>query len=81
MPAANVPTPRQLAKKASGGLTAREREVASLIALGKSNREIADKLVISERTTERHVSSILSKLGFDSRTQIAVWAVEKRLDK
>jgi DNA-binding NarL/FixJ family response regulator len=62
-------------------LTAREREIAALIAHGKSNREIADKLVISETTAERHVANILSKLGFNSRTQIAVWAVEKGLSK
>jgi DNA-binding CsgD family transcriptional regulator len=81
MPAAHVPTPRQAAKKESGGLTAREREVAGLIALGKSNREIADQLVISEKTAERHVANMLLKLGFNSRTQIAVWATEKGLAK
>ena len=70
---------RQAAKKASGGLTEREREVAVLIAQGKSNREIADLLVVSERTIETHVGNIFSKLGFASRTQIAAWAVEKGL--
>jgi non-specific serine/threonine protein kinase len=58
-------------------LTPREREVAALIAQGKSNRAIAQALVISEKTAERHVANILSKLGFHSRTQIAAWAVEK----
>ncbi len=62
-----------------GGLTRREREVALLIAEGKSNREIADALVITERTVEGHVSNILSKLGFRSRTQVSVWAIENRL--
>lgn len=81
LPAAHTPTPRQAAKKEFGGLTAREREIVALIAHGKSNREIASQLVISEKTTERHVANILSKLGFSSRTQIAVWATEKRLDK
>jgi DNA-binding CsgD family transcriptional regulator len=81
IPAAHVPTPRQAAKKEFGGLTAREREIAALIAHGKSNREIADQLVISEKTAERHVANILSKLGFNSRTQIGVWAAEKGLDK
>ncbi|MGE5327273.1 MAG: helix-turn-helix transcriptional regulator, partial [Deltaproteobacteria bacterium] len=81
LPAAHVPTPRQAAKREFGGLTSREREIATLIARGKSNREIADELVISENTAERHVANILAKLGFDSRTQIAVWAVEKGLDK
>ncbi|HEU5098683.1 MAG TPA: LuxR C-terminal-related transcriptional regulator [Roseiflexaceae bacterium] len=58
------------------GLTPREREVVVLIAQGKSNRAIARALVISEKTAERHVANILSKLGFHSRTQIAAWAVE-----
>ena len=57
-------------------LTRREREVARLIAEGKSNHEIADALVIAERTVEGHVSNILSKLGFRSRAQIAVWVIE-----
>jgi pimeloyl-ACP methyl ester carboxylesterase/DNA-binding CsgD family transcriptional regulator len=60
-------------------LTAREREVASLLAQGKSNREIADALVVTERTVEGHVSNILSKLGFRSRAQISAWAVDKGL--
>jgi DNA-binding CsgD family transcriptional regulator len=81
LPAAPALTQRQIAKKEFGGLTAREREIALLIAQGKSNREIADELVISETTAERHVANILSKLGFNSRTQIAVWAVEKGLGK
>ena len=59
------------------GLTTREREIVLLIAQGKSNRAIAEELVISEKTAERHVANILSKLGFHSRTQIATWAVEK----
>jgi DNA-binding CsgD family transcriptional regulator len=74
-------TQRQAAKKEFGGLTTREREIAALIAQGKSNRELADELVISEKTAERHVANILLKLGLNSRTQIAVWAVEKGLGK
>ncbi|MGH3118624.1 MAG: response regulator transcription factor, partial [Gaiellales bacterium] len=54
-------------------LTAREREVAALVANGLSNKEIAEKLVISERTAEGHVERILGKLGFRSRSQIASW--------
>ncbi len=50
-----------------------------MIAQGKSNREIADILVVGYRTVEAHVSNILSKLGFTSRAQIAAWAVEKGL--
>jgi DNA-binding CsgD family transcriptional regulator/tetratricopeptide (TPR) repeat protein len=57
------------------GLTAREREVVALVAQGKSNREIADTLVVAERTVETHVSNILGKLGFSRRGQIAAWAV------
>ena len=60
-------------------LTQREREVANLITQGKSNREIADELVVTERTVEGHVNNILSKLGFHSRAQVAAWAVEKGL--
>jgi len=74
-------SPRRAAKQAFGGLTEREREVAVLIAQGKSNREIADQLVVSYRTVETHVSTILSKLAFSSRAQIAVWAVEIGLVK
>ncbi len=77
MPAVPVPTARQAAKRESGGLTERERQVAGLIAQGKSNREIAQELVISEKTTERHVANILAKLGFTARTQIAAWVVGK----
>lgn len=71
----------RVAKEAFGGLTEREREVAVLIARGKSNREIADELIVSYRTVETHVGTILSKLAFSSRAQIAVWAVEIGLMK
>ncbi|MGW5719423.1 ATP-binding protein [Amycolatopsis sp. NPDC003865] len=57
-------------------LTDREREVVVLIADGRSNQEIADKLVISRRTAEGHVNRILRKLGFDSRSQVAAWAAQ-----
>ncbi len=69
----------QLTSSKYGGLSAREREVAALVAQGKSNREIAASLVVSERTAEAHVSNILGKLGFSTRAQIAAWAVEKGL--
>jgi len=68
-------------KHAFGGLSKREREVAVLIAEGKSNREIADMLVLSERTIESHISSILLKLDCTSRTQIATWVIEKGLTR
>ncbi len=72
---------RQEEKRKFGGLTERERQVAAFIAQGKSNREIADALFVGERTIETHVSNILSKLGFDARTQIAAWAADKGLAK
>ena len=62
-----------------GGLTPRERDVASLVAQGLTNRQIAASLVVAERTAETHVQNILNKLGFDSRAQIAAWAVEHYL--
>lgn len=70
---------RRLNKEAFSGLTVREREVAALIAQGKSNREIADTLVVGVRTVEAHISNIFSKLGCSSRAQIASWATEKGL--
>lgn len=62
-------------KKTGSQLSRREEEVATLVALGLSNREIGRRLVISERTAASHVEHILNKLGFNSRTQIAAWAV------
>jgi non-specific serine/threonine protein kinase len=56
-------------------LTAREQMVATLVALGRTNRQIAEELVIAEGTAERHVGNILAKLDVDSRSQIAAWAV------
>lgn len=60
-------------------LTPREREVLALIAGGASNRQIAETLVVSERTARTHVSAILSKLGLASRTQAAIWAIGEGL--
>ena len=57
-------------------LSKREREVAQLVARGLSNREIADRLYLSERTIDNHVHHILDKLGFDSRVQVATWLVK-----
>jgi DNA-binding CsgD family transcriptional regulator/sugar lactone lactonase YvrE len=54
-------------------LTPREREVAALVADGLTNRQIAGRLFISERTAEHHVEQIRSKLGFHSRAQVAAW--------
>ena len=57
-------------------LTPREREIAGLVADGLTNREIAERLVISRRTAESHVENILAKLGFASRTQIVAWILQ-----
>ena len=67
-----TPGPRAVAT-----LTEREREVLVLVAKGLSNQEIADALVISERTARTHVSNILGKLGVVSRTQAALWAIRE----
>src|SRR5207247_9873464 len=56
------------AQNAAGGLSAREMEVLRLIAAGKTNRSIAEVLVISEKTVARHVSNIFTKLGISSRS-------------
>ncbi|HUG13975.1 MAG TPA: AAA family ATPase [Thermomicrobiales bacterium] len=59
-------------------LTPRERDVVLLLTRGKTNREIAAELFVGPRTVETHVTNILNKLGFTSRTQVAAWAVEQR---
>ena len=69
----------RLEKEKFGGLTAHEREVAILISQGNSNREIAEHMTVGVKTIETYVARILHKLGFDSRVQIATWAVAKRL--
>ncbi len=60
-------------------LTERELEVLRLVAEGLRNREIASKLVISEKTVKTHISSLLSKLGLEDRTQLAIYAIKKGL--
>ena len=60
-------------------LTEREMDVLRLIARGKSNKEIADTLIISEKTVKTHVSNILSKLHLADRTQAAIYALRQRL--
>jgi non-specific serine/threonine protein kinase len=64
---------------ASPALTRREQEVATLVARGLSNREIAGRLFLSVRTVEVHVDRILTKLGFANRTQLAAWAHDEGL--
>src|SRR4030066_542530 len=61
------------------GLTEREREVLDLIARGFTNREIAKKMVISEKTVKTHVSNLLDKLDLEDRTRAAIWALKHGL--
>lgn len=67
------------ASRPAHDLTAREREVLVLVAAGKSNQDIADALVISERTARTHVSHVIGKLGLESRVQAALWAIRNGL--
>lgn len=62
--------------QSTAGLTDREVDVVRLVAQGLSNREIAEQLVISEKTVKTHVSSILSKLSLEDRTQLAIYALK-----
>jgi DNA-binding CsgD family transcriptional regulator len=64
-----------LRRRAVPTLTPRQREVAALIAQGRSNREIATRLGITERSAESHVERMRLRLGFRSRSQIAAWHV------
>jgi DNA-binding CsgD family transcriptional regulator len=61
------------AVSALDGLTLREREVAALVAEGRTNQQIADQLIFTESTARKHVEHILAKLGFSSRAQIVAW--------
>lgn len=71
-------TPGAAERPVLGPLSARERDIALLVAEGLGNPAIAARLVISRRTVEGHVQRILGKLGFRSRSQIAVWVTEHR---
>lgn len=68
------------AQRSNGGLTAREREVAALIAQGLTNGQLADRLYISPKTAAVHVSNILTKLGLSGRAEVAAWAVRNGLE-
>jgi DNA-binding NarL/FixJ family response regulator len=74
-----VPSASHAKTDAKSRLTDRENEVLHLIADGLNNREIAEKLFISEKTVKTHVSNILGKLGLTDRTQAAIYALRRGL--
>jgi non-specific serine/threonine protein kinase len=71
----------QAAKSQYGGLSRREREVVAWVTQGKTNREIAELMVVGGRTVETYITRILNKLGLNSRVQIATWALSVGLPK
>jgi predicted ATPase/DNA-binding CsgD family transcriptional regulator len=71
--------PAAAARPQIDDLSRREREIAALIARGRSNSEIAAELVVSKRTVEKHIANIMSKRGFTRRAQIVRWWLEKGL--
>lgn len=85
MPATNhdprpVRTGRSVRHQQAQPLSAREQEIAALIARGLRDREIATALVLSEHTVHAHVRNLLDKLGLASRTQIAAWVAARAPD-
>lgn len=82
MAAAAQGNPRSRDRQPAAGtmdLTERELEVVKLIAAGMSNRAIADRLVVSEKTVKTHVGNILNKLSLEDRTQVAIYAIRHGL--
>jgi DNA-binding NarL/FixJ family response regulator len=75
LPPEQPPVGRQVA-----ALTRREKEVATLVARGLTNRQIASELFISERTVDHHVAKILKKLSLPSRERVASWLAKHRPD-
>ena len=76
---ANVVGPRGAAPGQPEALTAREREVVALVGGGLTNRQIAERLIITEGTAKRHVENILTKLDLSGRVEIAAWATRHGL--
>ena len=73
-----LPGPRALAEQpchwqGSEELTARERQITVLVARGQSNKDVAERLVISKRTVDAHVNHIFAKLRISSRVQLTIW--------
>ena len=77
--AAHLVTAVRTPSRSAETLSTREREVLALVAAGRSNKEIAQALSISERTVKFHVTSILNKLGADNRAGAAARAVQRGL--
>jgi DNA-binding CsgD family transcriptional regulator len=71
---------RNVTKGATTTLSARQAEIAQLVATGKSNREIADVLSLSDRTVETHIAALFAKLGVRSRTELAALSVRRAGD-
>jgi predicted ATPase/DNA-binding CsgD family transcriptional regulator len=72
------PAPPPRPRVRTGGLTRREAQVAELVAAGRTNRQIARALTISEKTVEVHVHNVIAKLGAQSRTEVATWVVAEQ---
>jgi DNA-binding CsgD family transcriptional regulator len=70
-----------VAHPGADGLTPRERDVVGLLARGLTNRQIASELIVTEGTAENYVQRVLGKLGFNNRTQVAAWAIERGLSQ
>ena len=81
LPVTDSLSAEQAAKAQYGGLSRREREVVSWVVQGKTNREIAELMVVRPRTVETYITRIHNKLSFNSRVQIATWALEAGLPK
>ena len=77
--AGTVSTANPRAAQTSGQLTPRQREVAVLVAQGLTNRQIGERLVVTEAAAAKHVEHILNKLGVGTRAQIAAWTAERGL--
>ena len=79
--AAQPPSPAAVSSVAPRGglLTPREREVAACVARGRTNRQIAAELTLSQRTVDAHIRNMLGKLELSSRAQLAAWSVEQGL--
>jgi DNA-binding CsgD family transcriptional regulator/tetratricopeptide (TPR) repeat protein len=73
------PPSGRLVRHGPGGLTAREQEVATLVAQGLTNRQIAARLVIAPRTADNHLQHVFDKLGVSTRAQVAAWAMQQGL--